>query len=377
DNNQTVNLIKGKDAPNATFPSTQFIFTIKHNQEKKYQIEIWEKDQEKLLYSNTHEVTIPQDLLIEGHFWNPTKKEYKVGRIFLKKGGIETNGHLLNLISLSLISEEGEIRAFNPPKQNWHGTKESILSLSSSPPYKEKEDYKEREPIEVAKAALERIHQSIRPKFHGSDGHSVGPLNIITLEKRGHLSLNLKAGKGGAGEDGTDGSNGRPGKPAQTRTAFLVNRIVPDCLSPPTNGTPGTNGTDGGNGGNGGNIGPLFLLMPSSKISFFLAPSFFSPKQAYKLSIEGLDLKLEAGKGGAGGKGGRGGKGGPAGKNITPCPSAKPGKDGLDGKDGKDGKPGYLTSLCLLIPKISEKEIQLSLSHPTLNLKGECFYEKQ
>jgi hypothetical protein len=216
-----------------------------------------------------------------------TVKELKL----INGGKIVTNGNVLHIEAVRIISEGGQIISFLPNNRR--------------PP----------DSPEAGKAGA-----------HG------GEVQISAQTLSGKLEIDLSGqngGLGGRGANGTPGTNGARGNNG-------VDGLL-QCLHPGTDGGPGGNGTPGSlgfPGGAAGNGGNLILIGKAARA--LSSNIFFSAKPG------------DPGPGGSGGLGGAAGQGGEGGSGSVHCggghggPSGQPGPSGAPGPSGSMGQSGSI-----------------------------------
>jgi hypothetical protein len=217
----------------------------------------------------------------------------QVSRLELRNSTIVTNGGEFQVSAISIVSDNGAIKAFD----------------NASPA-----------PIET------------RPGVPGQNGFGGGRVILSgALSNTSRLSVLLDGQDGGRGGQGRRGQTGGSGPPGDHAADHLF-----DCAhggGPGGRGLQGQRGEQGAQGGRGGDGGTLVL------------------RGRIALQIEQITVSYRAGApgaGGPGGEGGDGGPGGPGGGGSTYCrggpagPSGPPGDFGPPGSPGPQGTPGSI-----------------------------------
>ena len=200
-----------------------------------------------------------------------------------RQARIVTNGYRLVIQAAEVISDDGQIVAFDPPRKAKDGSS---------------------------------------PSQNGENGASGGNVELHAAVLRGNLTVDLR------GQDGGDGAAGAPGV-AGSRGLSGSSGVsgVFGCQSGGGNGSRGGDGSPGGRGGDGGKGGNAGNLILDIK----------------NMSAAHINPNLDAGLGGRPGPGGPGGgpgQGGEGGSGSGFCSGGSPGQPGQPGPSGALGTEG-------------------------------------
>jgi hypothetical protein len=210
----------------------------------------------------------------------------RVSRLeFRNSAQIVTYGSDLQISAVTIISENGSIKAFD-----------------------------------AAVAAAPQVKNGVP----GQTGLSGGRVVLVgSLSSGSRLTVNLDGQDGGQGGQGRTGQPGGSGSPGDNAADHLL-----DCAHGGGTGGRGLQGQRGEQGAAGGNGGDGGTLQLNGKIA---------------LQIEQINVSYlpgAPGAGGLGGAGGPGGPGGPGGRGSTYCGGGQPGPNGQAGDFGEHGPPG-------------------------------------
>jgi hypothetical protein len=202
-----------------------------------------------------------------------------------RQSRIITNGYRLTIRASEIVSEGGQVIAFD---------------------------------------AFRKAHDGTGPGQNGENGLSSGAVEIdaTKLTLLNTLSLDLR------GQDGGDGAPGGPGVPGVRGTQGSPGISGLGCQQGGGNGSAGGDGARGGRGGNGGkggNGGNLVLRIKAA----------FDPSRLIANLTGGM-----GGRGGGGGNGGQPGQGGEGGSGNGFCGGGQPGPPGRPGAGGDPGTDG-------------------------------------
>jgi hypothetical protein len=210
----------------------------------------------------------------------------QVSRLELRNSAqIVTFGSDFQISALTIVSENGTIKAFDAP---------------------------------VSVAA------EVKNGVPGQPGINGGRVTLQgALSSTSRLNVTLDGQDGGQGGQGRPGQHGGPGAPGDHAADHLF-----DCAHGGGTGGRGGQGQRGEQGAPGGNGGDGGILVLKGKIAL----------QVDQIVVS--YLPGAPGAGGLGGVGGSGGPGGPGGGGSTYCRGGAPGPDGPPGEFGAPGSPG-------------------------------------